>query len=459
MWMIRNVWLFVKFATQSEARWMMFWRASAILLVLRAAVLRSTAAFERNRLPVAVRRLSAAAGRMRSSAARSPRSTTISWPGSLHTARAEREPPSSSEISPKKSPRSASSRNTFSPVLILTDISTEPESTMPIQSPGSPYSNSVSPAVIASRSTRSARIARSLSSRSANIGTSPRMSAVVPTMPPAPPASLLLHDVAVDPVAIGERSGQRAGDLRLAIAERRLRAFEDLDDRSLDPPGLFLGPEQGVGQRLCDPLRVLRPESFDRGEPRVLVEVDDVWRDARNHVVVAHALVLGEPLEQIDPLVGHPDVARRRAGEDLVDDRELRVVIGDLLEHAKRERQLLGALHVADERGQHHRALLDEDVDDPVLLLLVLAAHHRGHADPLAQPEQCFVATVLAELLQRAPAIGLLGELVRRFFDRALESAVLGEQAENHFFFLFSYPVGRGATYRSVPGTARVAQN
>ena len=133
--------------------------------------------------------------------------------------------------------------------------------------------------------------------------------------------------------------------------------------------------------------------------------------------------------------VGHADVARRLGREDLVDDRELLVVVRDFLEHAQRERQLLGALHVADERGQAIGPFSTSTSTTQFFSCSSSTPFIDGDPEALAQAEQRVVAAVLAQLLQRAPAIGLLGELVGRFLDRALESAILGEQAENHFFY------------------------
>ena len=77
-------------------------------------------------------------------------------------------------------------------------------------------------------------------------------------------------------------------------------------------------------------------------------------------------------------------------------------------------------------------ALFDQHVDDPVLFLFVLDAFHRRHAPAFAQTEHGAVGPVLAKLLECTPTIGLLSELVRRFFDRALQRFFFREQAENH---------------------------
>src|SRR5690606_27622375 len=76
--------------------------------------------------------------------------------------------------------------------------------------------------------------------------------------------------------------------------------------------------------------------------------------------------------------------------------------------------------------------LLDQDIDDPVLLLLVLEALHAGDAEALAEAEQRVVATVVAQLLERGPTVRLLGELVRRLVDRLLQRALFRKQLEHH---------------------------
>ncbi len=138
MWMSRNVMLPEKFATQSATRRIVLAWSGASSLTLRAAALRTIAAFVRRRLPVASNRRIAAAGLTRSSSSRSPRSTISASPACVTVAVAVRVPMSSSEISPKNSPGRMLSRDTFSPVLVLTVSSTAPDMTTTIQSPGSP---------------------------------------------------------------------------------------------------------------------------------------------------------------------------------------------------------------------------------------------------------------------------------------------------------------------------------
>ena len=147
----RNVMLPENFATHSATRITPLPRDTSPSLTLRDAALRTIAAFVRSRLPVAIRRRIAAAGLTRNSSSRSPRSTISASPDAVTVAVAVREPRSSSEISPKNSPGSIVSRNTFSPVFVLTVSSTAPDLTMTIQSPGSPYSNSTLPATSSMR--------------------------------------------------------------------------------------------------------------------------------------------------------------------------------------------------------------------------------------------------------------------------------------------------------------------
>ena len=138
-WMKRNGRLPLKSEIQS-ATFMTAVRLSSVSsLMLRDAVWRSS--FARSRAgacPVAVSSSIAAAGRMRENSSRSPRSTTTASRSFVTSADAVRGPPSSSEISPKKSPARAVSSTMRSPVSFLKKISTSPARTMYSESPGSP---------------------------------------------------------------------------------------------------------------------------------------------------------------------------------------------------------------------------------------------------------------------------------------------------------------------------------
>ena len=102
--MKRNGRLPVKSEIQSAARITVVRLSSVSSLMLREAVRRSSFADSRSRRPVAVSRSIAAAGRARRNSSRSPRSTTTASRSFVTCADAVRGPPSSSEISPKKSP-------------------------------------------------------------------------------------------------------------------------------------------------------------------------------------------------------------------------------------------------------------------------------------------------------------------------------------------------------------------
>ncbi len=103
-WMKRNGRLPEKSEIQSAARITAVRLSSVSSLMLRDAVRRSSFADSRSRRPAAVSSSIAAAGRARRNSSRSPRSTTTASRSFVTCADAVRGPPSSSEISPKKSP-------------------------------------------------------------------------------------------------------------------------------------------------------------------------------------------------------------------------------------------------------------------------------------------------------------------------------------------------------------------
>jgi hypothetical protein len=107
-------------------------------------------------------------------------------------------------------------------------------------------------------------------------------------------------------------------------------------------------------------------------------------------------------------------------------------VIGDALEHAQWERQLLRGLHVPLQGDERRAALLDQDIYDPVLLLLVLDTLHRRDREPLAQAVQRVVGGLVAELFECRPTVRLLRELVGGLLDRLLKRALFRKQPEHH---------------------------
>ena len=50
----------------------------------------------------------------------------------------------------------------------------------------------------------------------------------------------------------------------------------------------------------------------------------------------------------------------------------------------------------------------------------------------LHRPNSASSVAVFLELLERTPAVGLLGELVRRLLDRLLKRSLFGKQPEHH---------------------------